>query len=270
MFSKFKLNATRNIEHYLNNYYDAGLTQKSDDNSIIKKKIQKHIDYNSGIIDGNGLERELFNEIDADIFLSHSHNDEKLVVSIAGWLKEEMNLKAFIDSAVWDYVNDILSEINNRYNVIKKLEDGTNVYNYTKVNYVASHLYLMLNSALNNMINKTECLFFINTPNSVFLMNNDEMEGQTLSPWIYSELVMANTMRKTEPQRYTVLEKSMTYNFKSNEKVIIAHNLDFSDFINIDMTILDIWQKEKNANEHSLDTLYKIVSQGTYVDKDKV
>ena len=153
MYSKFRVNAG---EGYSRCFYDVGKTCLELHKSKIKRKLDQFIDYESGIIDGNALEKELFKEIKADIFLSHSHSDEALAISFAGWLKTNFDLTAFVDSCVWEYANDILEEINNRYNLIRTETDGSKTYSHSKANYAASHIYLMLNSALNNMINKTE------------------------------------------------------------------------------------------------------------------
>lgn len=48
-----------------------------------------------------------FPKINADIFLSHSHKDEKLIIAFAGWLKDTFNLDVFIDSCIWGYSNDL-------------------------------------------------------------------------------------------------------------------------------------------------------------------
>ena len=66
----------------------------------------------------------------------------------------------------------------------------------------------MLNSALNHMLDKTECLWFINTENSVIPLDKIGKPDQTISPWIYSEIVMANTLRK-KYQKDTVMKNEV-------------------------------------------------------------
>lgn len=56
---------------------------------------------------------------------------------------------------------------------------------------------MMLSTALNNMIDSTECLFFLNTPNSISLSNEITNEQKfTYSPWLYSELTTASIVEK--------------------------------------------------------------------------
>ena len=77
---------------FINNYYDYGL-----ENDVyqhigrIKKKLEACINYDKHYIDGDRLEKGLFKEINADVFISHSHADEKLAIAISGWLKKKWN-----------------------------------------------------------------------------------------------------------------------------------------------------------------------------------
>lgn len=251
MYSKFRVS----MDEDFSRYYDAGKAWLERHKSQIKIKLDQFVHYDTGIIDGGALEKELFKEINADVFLSHSHKDERLAISFAGWLKGNLGLTAFVDSCVWEYADDILKEINNNYNVIKNREDKPKVYDYNKANYAASHIYLMLNSALNNMINKTECFMFIDTGNSRLYMDRDKANSdpKTLSPWIYSEVVMANTMILTPPNR---LSHSLF------ESVQITHDLDFSTFIDLKQRDLMNWKYNHKSGTHPLDTLYNLKSKG--------
>lgn len=60
------------------------------------------------ILDGVAIQDDWFPEINADIFISHSHGDCDLANGIAGWMNEEFGLRCFIDSNVWGYTNDLL------------------------------------------------------------------------------------------------------------------------------------------------------------------
>ena len=255
------------ISTFINEYYDYGLRNNIHQHKDrIKGKLESCINYDKHYIDGERLEKELFKEINADIFISHSHADEKLAIAISGWLNKEIELTAFVDSCVWDYVDEILSELNNRYNVIKTETNGSKIYNHNKANYFASHLYLMLNSALNNMLDKTEGLLFINTENSVIPLDKTNVSGKTLSPWIYSEIIMANTIRENKPERYNVLKHSFEHAAEMNEQISITHKLNLSEFKSIDFDILYKWQKSKNQTEHPMDTLYKILAKGDFLN----
>ena len=124
MYSKFRVSMNEDFSRY----YEAGKAWLETHKSQVKRKLDQFIHYDSGIIDGGALERELFKEINADVFISHSHKDEKLAISFAGWLKANFNLTAFVDSCVWEYADNILSEINDRYNRIRTDANGAKTY----------------------------------------------------------------------------------------------------------------------------------------------
>ena len=255
MYSKFKVSTSDDYS----SYYEIGKIHLEEQKTNIEKRLEEFIDYDTGIIDGRALEEELFKEIEADIFLSHSHSDEKLAVGFAGWLKTNFNLTAFVDSCVWKYADDILKEINNRYNLLRTEKDGSKTYSHSKANYAASHIYLMLNSALNNMINKTECFMFIDTEHSCIHMDKTEAPDKTLSPWIYSEIVMANTMKITFPDR-PFFTSELRHSF--SESLKISHDLDLSTFFYLGATDLANWKYQNKGDMHPLDKLYSIKSKG--------
>ena len=97
------------------------------------------------VFDASAIQKDWFPQINADIFISHSHRDEKTAKALAMWLKNEFNLTAFIDSAVWGYFEDLLLTI----------QQTTDLASAT------SHVHMMLNMALMQMIDKTESLFLL-------------------------------------------------------------------------------------------------------------
>ena len=258
MFSKFRIMVDDQNSLDLEKYYHYGEQCLTSHKTMLTKTLDQYVDYKNGVIDGDRIEKEWFKEIKADIFLSHSHDDEKLAVGLAGWLKKELGLEAFVDSCVWGYANDILNQINDKFNMIRIEKDGSKTYSHKKANYAASHIYFMLNSALNNMINKTESFMFINTDHSTFYMDQDKATACTLSPWIYSEIVMANTMQRIRPVRPPKVEKRMDQYRVKYERVEIGHRLDFSDFVTIHLGDFKVWKQARTYDEHPLDTLYRI------------
>lgn len=116
-----------------------------------------------GIINGSDLKEHWFSISEKDIFISHSHKDINKVKAFAGWIYETFGLEAFIDSCSWGYCDDLLRKIDNRYCYNTK----TKTYNYKLRNYTTSHVHMMLSTALTEMMDKTECIIFFNTPNSI-------------------------------------------------------------------------------------------------------
>lgn len=258
MFSKFRITVNDGNNFNEDKYFRYGNGCLALQKKAISASLEQCIDRSTGIIDGSKLEKEWFKEIHADVFLSHSHTDERLAIALAGWMNMELGLSAFVDSCTWGYADVLLNEINEKYNLLRIEKNGSKTYSHSKANYAASHVYLMLNSALNNMINKTECFMFIDTENSTFYMDKNKAIPHTLSPWIYSEVVMANTMKPARPTRSSDIIKSADFQHMIYEHKNISHELDFSDFIDISLTDLGRLTYEKKNTEHALDTLYRI------------
>lgn len=61
------------------------------------------------------------------------------------------------------------------------------------------HVHMILNGALMKMIDNTECLIFLETPNS--LKVKDVSDTTTNSAWIYSELLMSKYLNRKKPIR---------------------------------------------------------------------
>lgn len=74
-----------------------------------------------------------------------------------------------------------------------------NAYTRNDQYRVISHVHLMLNTALMQMIDRCEAFFLLNTPYSVSV---DKIIGDsTYSPWIFSEIAMYHLIEKVEPRR---------------------------------------------------------------------
>lgn len=219
------------------------------------------------ILDAKQIMKEYFPQYNRfDIFLSHSHNDIDLALTIAGILKKEFHLNVFVDSIVWKNCTDLLRSIDNEYCRIKK---GS--YDYNKRNYSTSHIYLILMNSLNIMIDECETLFFLNTPNSISLEDNldnlDDLD-RTLSPWIFSELQTSKIIRKKIPNRNIPLMESTKY-FSTDLKISYPLELDHLTEMSPDIFLKWINRYYYNPNE-ALDDLYKICPLKNLNNKEKL
>ncbi len=233
----------------------------------IKEKINSFVSVH-GYLDGSKMQANWFPQVKADVFISHSHKDEKLATALAGWLKTIFGLTTFIDSCVWGYSNDLLRQIDNDFCINN---DGQ-TYSYNKRNYSTSHVHMMLSVALAQMIDNSECLFFLNTPNSI---TPDSIISHTESPWIYSEITMSQLIRKKnlEEFRNQALMESRT--FSDGGALKIQYNLPTEHLVDINVNDLIKWKETwKNIDSHSelpqfsndlrvhaLDKLYEIKKQ---------
>lgn len=230
-----------------------------EDKEVIVNDLDKYISMGDSL-SAKDMMDDWFKQINADIFLSHSHKDEKLVVALAGWLWEKFQLKSFIDSTVWGYSNNLLKSIDDKY---CKNPDG--YYNYEKRNYSTTHIHMMLSMSLLSMMDRCECLFFINTPNS-FIPKSELDNGNTLSPWIYSEITASSMLRIKKPiNRYVPVCDSLQEGLESykEKSYQIEYPLNKEHLIDLGISDLNSWdyRQRECRGEHSLDLLYKLTQK---------
>jgi len=244
----------------LDEYFDMGEKIYENTRKITKHALDKYISPD-GSIDGSKMQEDWFpqNIINADVFISHSHKDKNNAIALAGWLYEKFKLQSFIDSCIWSFSDNLLKEIDNKY---CWTDDKHETYNYAKRNYSTSHVHLMLSTALNKMMDKTECLFFMNTINSITPKGLIE---QTESPWIYSEITMSQLIKKNLTGREELVKseliKSMSERALLEAKMpSIKYTLGLSHLKEIDEISLLYWVTAylfDNENRyHPLDIFY--------------
>ncbi|MCU0359747.1 MAG: hypothetical protein MUF75_03355 [Bacteroidia bacterium] len=221
----------------------------------VKKSIQSFISPD-GSINGFHMQSNWFPQINADIFVSHSHRDEKTATALAGWLSDKFGISTFVDSCIWGYSNELLRQIDNKY----CLNPGAATYSYEKRNHSTSHVHMMLSTALNMMIDKTECVLFLNTPNSI---TTKEVVSQTESPWLYSEISMSELVRKKKLLEY---RPAMTRMFAKggaiNESLKVKYDVYLGHLTEIHADTLNNWESEWNKipreTQYALDLLYEL------------
>lgn len=250
-------------------FKEEGSKSSSSQKTSIVETIKSFV-RNDGSLDGSMMQANWFPQIEADIFISHSHKDKDLAHALAGWLKETFGLTAFIDSCVWGCANELLKMIDDEYCYQIK----TNTYNYQKRNRSTSHIHMMLSVALTQMIDNTECLFFLNTPNSI---TPNTIINQTESPWIYSEIAMSRLIRKKELKEYRDMAVTESQKvFAEGGTLNVRYDLPTEHLTEIDTDILESWENSwcflnssnheylqypKKLRVHALDKLYELTKQ---------
>lgn len=249
MFAGFNLTTTENF----NMFQKTGEMIFNESRNRIQESLDKFLKSN-GSINGIDLQEHWFPQINADIFISHSHKDEKMVKGLAGWLYENFKLKAFIDSCVWGYSLDLQKEIDREFCAIN--EDKT-LFNYDSVMNSTSHVHMMLSTSLTQMLDKCECVFFLNTPNS---LNTEEVINNTKSPWIYHEISITQLIRKRNISHYRAIPiKEGT--FESSARALdIEYNIELNHLVDLNTDDLINWSDAYNnyreSKFHPLDILY--------------
>ena len=225
---------------------------------IIHSSLDKYLSLD-GSLDATAIEADWFPGVNAQVFLSHSHQDKDAVLRFAGFLYQNYRITSFIDSTVWGYANDLLKQIDDKYCVQCTKPNGGHTYDYDKRNYSTAHVHMMLQGALAKMINRCEALIFINTPNSLD-MKDIGKESATSSPWIYSELLMANTFPARNPQYYEILKEERDDSFEHFD-LHVKYRVGLQDFV--DISLNDI---QNSAKKVASKTARKVLDQ-IYLDK---
>lgn len=223
-------------------------------NDNLQNAIKSIINVENGVIDASTLEQDWFPAERFDVFISHSHADKELAYALAWWLEKNLSLKVFVDSMVWKYAGDLLKEIDKRF----CWNDDSECYSYEKRNISTAHVHMMLNCALMKMIDATECLMFLNTPESVVLSADIENNIVTSSCWIYDELMIANLIRKSNPARRQILQEKVAMDSKQGIPQF-NYSVPVGDFQELDSKLLKKWMSCINLiSEHPLDVLYSL------------
>ena len=205
----------------------------------IHENLKKYCRMN-GDFDASAIQEDWFPQWDFDVFISHSHDDEILAKAFAWWLQENLDLKVFVDSAVWGYFDTLL----------KGIDRSTGLSN------AVSHAHMMLNMALMTMIDRTECLFFLNTPKSINL--DEAFNTGTYSPWLYTEIGISRMIEKKEPERYKSFSRE-NLREKKLLKSSMRYKTDISHLTTLDADDLKSWASHcQKTFEHPLDALYDL------------
>jgi hypothetical protein len=219
-------------------------------------------DYLEGqAINGTRVKADWFANAGSDIFLSHSHADEDLAIGIAGFLKQELGLSSFIDSLVWGHSNKLLKAIDDDH---CWLDEKKEVYDYNKRNYSTSHVHMMLGTALTEMIDRCECVIFINTPQSIQATDSKKgTEETTGSPWIYHELATTKLIRRQSERRKKILmQKSRrvvtaeAMAMDSMRELHVNYEVPLAHLKSLSVTQLTTWANEAEKGMQALDWLY--------------
>lgn len=260
MHARFNLHAEdKNWKDYIsvgNNIY-------SETQHVVETDLKKFEDAD-GIIQAEEIINNWFPNIKAEVFLSHSHKDKDTVVGLAGWLKKKFGLHSFIDSTVWGHSNRLLKIIDNKY---CKNKSG-DYYDYELRNRSTSHVHMMLSTALSEMIDRCECIIFVNTQNSFKPADYLKNTGKTESPWIYSEIAMTRLLRQKSPEEHRQGEffesrSGALEHFDVTKNLHINYPVDALHLTPLTPDDLSKWGRARDLEPGAkpLDLLYEIMSK---------
>lgn len=252
--------------HNYNLLVKDGEKHLNDQKAKYEKELKEYV--NEEEIDGTKIQNEWFPQIEADIFISHSHNDKNLACALAGWINKTFGLKCFIDSNVWGYSNNLLKEMNDKLSDKRPYGEDSYLYDYDSCNQVSQHVNAMLSIALQKMIDKVEAVIFLNTDNSIKICSDNKM-NKTYSPWIYSEIICTQLVRKKPLIAYrdyiyeTRTESAFLEGMQFIMHTAISYTVSLEHLKKMDQKDLKKWKDEyifNKANyQYALDALYEFM-----------
>ncbi|GAA3674130.1 TIR domain-containing protein [Acetobacter lovaniensis] len=252
----------------LSDYVKIGRKLARSEKERIADTLASFID-NKGDVIAEKLIDEWFPKENYDIFISHSHKDINLALSLAGYLEEKLGLSCFIDYQAWNYCDDLLKSVDNLYCYQKT----SKTYSYSKRNRTTAHIHNMLCIALAEMMDKSECLFFINTKNSIenqHISASYSDGSSTYSPWLYYEISMLNIINIKKPNRGGDIVESMSRKdsmaTEAYDSIPIKYRINIENLPKLDNSAIIKWCAEKRRADlvrsdkkiHSLDILYRM------------
>lgn len=219
---------------------------------------------NDNVLDVDRITQNYFPSVDADVFLSHSHHDERDIIKLAVAL-ERKGLKVFVDSCVWGSVDVILKKIDNKF---CKRSDGT--YSYEKRNRTTSNVFMILNSALQNTISQCELFLFPHTENSLLINTVYENKKYIASPWIFSELSFAKVCQRSLRKKVILASESRSntqelatdgnsvkFAYPNPGTHYTIENLSFHEWLSTPIFLGNSYNRLMSLQ--SLDDLYRVV-----------
>lgn len=162
-----------------------------------KRKVENLSAYllDTATIDAKTVIEKVFPSQKVDIFLSHSHDDRDAATQLAIYLKEKCDLNVFVDSCVWGSADELLQKIDD----LHCRDNSSENYRYIDRNRSTAHVHMILATALQQMIDRADTLFFLNTDKSLSTKHSIKDDEKTLSPWIHMELMFSSLVRR-KPQ----------------------------------------------------------------------
>ncbi|CEQ22080.1 Uncharacterised protein [[Clostridium] sordellii] len=255
MYKCYRLQYDGDLEELIKEYGEKGKKLMGTKKESVRKNLESYFK-EKNVIDFTSIQEDWFPIVQSDIFISHSHKDIDVINALAGWFKEKFDVEVFVDSYIWEYCDELLREIDEKY----CRQPNGEFFDYYKRNFSTTHVHLTLSSALNKMIDSTECVIFVETENSISLKN--DIEVGTNSAWIYSELLATRILGKKIPERLiSKIEKRQKEKYSLNEAYDALFRGKIDHFIPLSANDLEkIGKMELNGDKAYLDKLYSSVN----------
>lgn len=260
MYKSYKVSLDE-IRNTVSTYKLYGKKQSSEMVKAMEPGLTQYLNA-KGVLDGQKIMDDWFEQVDADIFISHSHRDDQDIHALAGWLKMNLGLTSFIDADVWGYCNDLILEMDKAY-----VPSKNGVYDYSRHNDITAHVHIMLMSALAKMIDKCECLLFVDSDQSI---SARDAALQTSSPWIYNELLLSSMIKPCAPHRKAVRIQDSRIVLEQREYAVPDMQVEYPAVLKhmktLSLPTLNAWKRQYNLCKTNakykglaLDLLYNLL-----------
>ncbi|MDF1738632.1 MAG: hypothetical protein P1U86_05695 [Verrucomicrobiales bacterium] len=248
-------------------FMEIGRQSEKNASDAVTNSIDRFVRPN-GSVDAATMMEDWFPNIAADVFISHCRADKDTALALSGWLKDNFGLSPFIDSCVWNHAHDLIRLLDDKY-----CQTGVNTYSYSGSLVTASHVHLMLSTALTKMMDRCECIFFLRTPNSIGSKCPEKMVNgdptSTYSPWLFHEIAMMKLLRIRTKDQHRSGEKLTELSEGVSKSVSVpsfTYPAELSGIPTLNRRDLIQWEsamaKTAVKRIHPLDLLYKTAGPG--------
>lgn len=243
MFLPFTIN--KDIIEGLTNIGRISTSTFDDKKDEVKQMLKQYLIGDGKVVDGSLLQSEWFptDSFPYDVFISHSHNDFNAAKKLCAHLEQKCGLSCFLDEFAWKSADELLRQIDNKFCIIREWSSkkykgyGRNIknhYDYKMRNFTTSHIHAMLSMAILEIMDKTECIIFIDSNQST--TKNVFGKWETLSPWLYEETRFMRKLKPRMPKRF--LSELITKAFTAESLEYVCDSR--SDGINFKYKIDDV------------------------------
>lgn len=176
---------------------DADVASYKNRNDGIVIKLEDYLLNGSNLLNAEKIQQRVFPKMEVDVFISHSHSDEDNAIRIALSL-EEIGLTPFVDSCVWGHADNLLQKIDDKFCI----PSGWKNYSYRLRNKTTTNVHLILNTALQQIIDCSELFIFLGSEKSIKIDEYMSDAKCLSSPWIFSELMFAKNVKRSRRKEF--------------------------------------------------------------------